>query len=63
MKTLQKFTVWIPTKFGVGCQTIKGKNFTDAFLHIGKKDKMKQGWIVDEDGEVQTFNFILGIEE
>lgn len=63
MKTLQKFTIWIPTQFGIGCFTIKAKNFTDAFLRLGKKDKMKNGWITDENNESQTFNFILGLEE
>lgn len=63
MKTLEKFTIWIPTEFGIGCFTIKAKNFTDAFLRLGKKDKMKNGWITDENNECQTFNFILGLEE
>jgi hypothetical protein len=63
MKTLKEFTIWIPTEFGVGCFTLKAKDFTDAFLRLGKKDKIKQGWIEDEDGETQTFNFILGLEE
>jgi hypothetical protein len=63
MKTLKKFTIWTPNEFGIGCFTIKAKDFTDAFLRLGKKDKMKNGWIEDEDGETQTFNFILGLEE
>ena len=63
MKTLKEFTIWISTEFGVGCFTLKAKDFTDAFLRLGKKDKIKQGWIEDEDGETQTFNFILGLEE
>jgi hypothetical protein len=62
MTTLQKFTVWIPTEFGLGCQTIKGKDFTDAFLRLGKKDKLKRGLIEDESGESITFHEILGIE-
>jgi hypothetical protein len=63
MKTLKKFTIWTPNEFGIGCFTIKAKDFTDAFLRLGKKDKMKNGLIEDEDGETQTFNFILGLEE
>lgn len=63
MKTLKKFTIWTPNKFGIGCFTIKAKDFTDAFIRLGKKDKMKDGWITDEDGESTTFNAILGIEE
>ena len=59
----QLFTVWIPTTFGIGCFKIKAKNFKDAFLKLGKKDKTKNGWIEDENSESQTFNFILGIEE
>ena len=61
--TLQKFTIWTPNKFGIGCFEIKAKNFTDAFLRLGKKDKSKDGWITNEDGESFTFNAILGIEE
>jgi hypothetical protein len=61
--TLQKFTIWTPNKFGIGCFDIKAKNFTDAFLRLGKKEKMKDGWITNEDGESLTFNAILGVEE
>jgi hypothetical protein len=61
MKTLQLFTVFIPTEFGIGCFKIKAKNFTDAFLRLNKKDKLKDGWIDDENGESQTFNEILGL--
>lgn len=63
MKKLQKFTIWFPTQFGIGCQEIKAKSFTDAFLRLGKKDRLKDGWIVDEQGESVTFCSILGIEE
>lgn len=63
MKTLKEFTIWIPTKFGIGCFIMKAKNFTDAFLRLSKKDKIKNGWIEDENGETQTFHFILGLEE
>lgn len=63
MKTLKKFQVWIPTEFGIGCIYIKAKSFKDAFLRLGKKDRMKDGWIEDEEGESITFNYILGIEE
>ena len=41
MKTLQLFTVFIPTEFGIGCFKIKAKNFTEAFLRLNKKDKLK----------------------
>ena len=63
MKTLKKFQVWIPTEFGIGCMDIKAKSFKDAFLRLGKKDRIKDGWIEDEEGESITFNYILGIEE
>ncbi len=59
----QEFTVWIPTTFGTGCYKIKAHSFKDAFLRLGKKDKMKDGWIDDEDGMSHTFSSILGIEE
>ena len=59
----KEFTIWVPTTFGTGCYKIKAHSFTDAFLRIGLKDKMKDGWITDEDGECFTFNAILGIEE
>ena len=63
MATLKKFQVWIPTEFGIGCMDIKAKSFVDAFLRLTWKNRMKDGWIVDEDGESVTFNWILGIEE
>ena len=63
METLKKFKIWTPNDFGIGFFTIKAKSFADAFLRLGKKDKMKNGWIEDEDGETQTFDFILGLEE
>lgn len=63
MKTLKEFTVWIPTTFGFGCFKIKAHNFNDAFFRLGKKNKLKNGFIENEEGESQTFNFILGIEE
>lgn len=59
----KEFTIWIPTTFGIGCYKIKGYSFTDAFMRIGLKDKMKDGYIEDEDGISHTFNAILGIEE
>jgi hypothetical protein len=61
--TLKKFTIWMPTEFGIGCQEKKAKDFTAAFCRLGKKDQMKDGWITDEDGEMITFNAILGIEQ
>ncbi len=63
MKTVQKFTIWFPTKFGIGCKDVKAKSFKDAFLSLGKKDRLKDGWIEDEQGESVTFSFILGIGE
>jgi hypothetical protein len=60
---LKKFTVWTSSEFGAGFFEIKAKSFTDAFIRLGKKDKMKDGHIVDENGESKTFNEILGIEE
>jgi hypothetical protein len=61
--TLKKFTIWIPTEFGMGCIHKKAKDFTDAFERLGKKDKLKDGLITDEEGESKTFNEICGIEE
>ena len=64
MKTLKEFTIWLPSKFSGICFTIiKAQDFKDAFLRLGKKDRMKNGWIENEDGDTQTFNFILGLEE
>ena len=62
MKTLQTFTIWIPTEFGIGCFKTKAKDFQDSFKRLGKKDKLKDGWIDDEDGETKSFREILGIE-
>jgi len=63
MATLKKFQIWIPTEFVIGCMDIKAKSFKDAFLRLGKKDRMKDGWIIDdEDGETKSFREILGIE-
>jgi len=59
----QEFTIWIPTTFGIGCYKIMAYSITDAFLRISLKDKMKDGWIDDEDGMSHTFSSILGIEE
>lgn len=56
------FTIWIFTKYGLGCKKIKAKNFLAAYLRLGKKDKLKNGWI-ELDDESLTFNQILGIEE
>lgn len=62
MATLKKFQVWIPTEFGIGCMDIKAKDFQDAFKRLGKKDKLKDGWIDNEDGDTKSFREILGIE-
>ena len=61
--TLKKFTIWMPTEFGIGCINMKANDFQDAFRRLGKKDKLKDGMITDEDGESKTFNEICGIEE
>ena len=61
MKTLQKFTIWTPNEFGIGCFTIKANDFQDAFKRLGKKDKSKDGWIDDEDGETKSFREICDI--
>jgi hypothetical protein len=60
--TLNTFEIWTPNEFGMGLQKIKAKSFEDAFKRLGKKDKAKNGWIEDENGESMTFNQILGIE-
>lgn len=60
---LKDFQIWLPTEFGVGFFTKKASSFKDAFLRLGKKDRMKDGWIVDDDDESKTFLEILGIEE
>ena len=62
MERLKKFTVWTSTEFGTGCFKIKAKDFKDAFKRLGKKDKLKDGWIDDEDGDSKTFAEILGIQ-
>jgi hypothetical protein len=62
MKTLQEFTIWTPTQFGIGCFKIKAKDFQDAFKRLSKKDKLKDGWIDNEDGDTKSFREILGIE-
>lgn len=62
MKTLKQFTIWTPTEFGTGCFKIKAKDFRDAFKRLCKKDRQKDGWIDDEDGETISFKEILGIE-
>ena len=63
MKKLQQFTIWTTNQFGIGCFKIKAKNFDDAFLRLGKKDKSKSsGWIEDENGDSKTFSEILGLE-
>jgi hypothetical protein len=42
---------------------MKANDFQDAFKRLGKKDKLKDGLITDEEGESKTFNEICGIEE
>lgn len=60
---LKEFKIFITTEFGIGLMRKKAKSFEDAFLKLGKKDRMKDGCIEDEDGGSMTFNAILGIEE
>lgn len=60
--TLNTFEIWTPNEFGMGLQKIRAKSFEDAFRRLGKKDKSRDGWIEDENGESMTFNQILGIE-
>lgn len=60
---MQNFQIWIPTEFGIGLIIKEAKSVKDAFLKLSKKDRMKNGWIIDEDDESITFNQILGIEE
>ena len=59
--TLKTFKIWIVTEFGTGLIEKKAKDFTEAFRKLCMKDRMKDGWIEDEDGESRTFDFILGI--
>jgi hypothetical protein len=64
MKTeLKEFQIWLPTEFGAGWIMKKATSFTDAYLKLCKRDRMKEGWIYDENDECKTFNEILGIEE
>jgi hypothetical protein len=59
MTTLNTFTIWQTTQFGLGCFKIKAKDFNDAFNRLGKKDKAKlHSWIEDENGESITFEKI-----
>jgi hypothetical protein len=62
MKKLTKFRIWTITEFGRGCFDIKAKSFDDAFLRIGKKDKMRCTSIEDlETNEMQLIEEILNI--
>ena len=56
---LQEFKIFIPTEFGIGLIRKKAKSFEDAFLKLGKKDRMKNGHIEDENGNSISFNSIL----
>jgi hypothetical protein len=59
METLNTFTIWQTTQFGLGCFKIKAKDFADAFNRLGKKDKAKlNSWIENEDGDSITFKAI-----
>ena len=60
---LKEFLIFIPTEFGIGLIRKNAKSFEDAFLKLGKKDRIKDGFIEDEDGNSVTFSYILGIEE
>ena len=59
----QEFIVTITTQFGIGIMKVKALSIKDAFLKLGKRDRMKNGFIEDEQGNSVTFNQILGIEE
>jgi hypothetical protein len=59
----KEFKIFITTKNGIGLIRKQAKSFKDAFLKLGKKDRMKDGFIEDEDGNSVTFSYILGIEE
>lgn len=61
--TRKEFKIFITTQFGIGLIRKQAKSFEDAFLKLGKKDRMKDGCIEDEDGKSITFSSILGIEE
>jgi len=63
MKTQQTFTIFLPSKYGICSKTKKAKDFKHAFQKISLSDRMKEGWIEDEDGDTFTFYHILGIEE
>lgn len=64
MKTTQKtFTIFVLTKYGTVLIKKKATDFIDAFRKLSMKDRLKDGWIEDEDGESQTFDFILGIPQ
>ena len=63
MKTQQTFTIFLPSKYGICQKTKQAKDFKDAFKKISISDRMKEGWIEDEDGYSFTFYHILGIEE
>jgi len=59
MTSLNTFTIWQTTQFGLGCFKIKAKDFADAFNRLGKKDKAKlNSWIENEDGDSITFEEI-----
>jgi hypothetical protein len=60
---LKEFLIFIPTEFGIGLIRKNAKSFEDAFLKLGKKDRMKDGYIEDENGDSITFSSILRIEE
>lgn len=62
-KELKEFQVWLPTEFGFGFMIKKATSVKDAFLRLSKKDRMKDGFIVDEEDESVSFAEILGIEE
>ena len=62
MKKLQLFRVKTATAFGLGHFDIKAKSFEDAFLRLGKKDKLTATSIYNLDTEEEMLiEEILGI--
>ncbi len=62
-KGLLEFHIYIPTQFGLGLQRIKAMSFQDAFRRLGKKDRLKNGYIeLPDTDESKSFNEILGLE-
>jgi|LakMenE18May11ns_1017448.scaffolds.fasta_scaffold9812558_2 hypothetical protein len=62
MEKLELFRIRTATTFGLGHFDIKAKSFEDAFLRLGKKDKLKATSIYNLDtDEEMLIEEILGI--